>query len=69
MRRSLTIEESDVAKLFATETLDKTLDEMVHLHGGGYMLKYWSRSFVDKRASASMGGASEVMHELISGKR
>ena len=70
MRRRLTLEESAIAKLFATETLGKALDEMVQLHGGyGYMLEYpVSRSFVDSRVMRIYGGTSEVMRELISRK-
>jgi alkylation response protein AidB-like acyl-CoA dehydrogenase len=35
MKRGLTLQESAIAKLFATETLGKAaLDEMVQLHGG-----------------------------------
>jgi acyl-CoA dehydrogenase len=70
MRRRLTLEESAIAKLFATETLGKALDEMVQLHGGyGYMLEYpVARSFVDMRVSRIYGGTSEVMRNLISRK-
>lgn len=68
MSRRLTLEESAVAKLFATETLGKALDEMVQLHGGyGYMLEYpVARAFVDSRVNRIYGGTSEVMRELIS---
>ncbi|HXZ06513.1 MAG TPA: acyl-CoA dehydrogenase family protein, partial [Paraburkholderia sp.] len=68
MRRRLTLEESAVAKLFATETLGKALDDMVQLHGGyGYMLEYpVARAFVDSRVNRIYGGTSEVMRELIS---
>ena len=70
MRRRLTLEESAIAKLFATEALGKALDEMVQLHGGyGYMLEYpVARSFVDSRVTRIYGGTSEVMRELISRK-
>ncbi|SAL45309.1 Acyl-CoA dehydrogenase [Caballeronia arvi] len=70
MRRRLTLEESAIAKLFATESLGKALDEMVQLHGGyGYMLEYpVARAFVDARVSRIYGGASEVMRDLISRK-
>ncbi|SAK51873.1 Acyl-CoA dehydrogenase [Caballeronia hypogeia] len=68
MRRRLSLEESAVAKLFATETLGRALDEMVQLHGGyGYMLEYpVARAFVDARVNRIYGGTSEVMRELIS---
>lgn len=68
MRRGLTLQEAAIAKLFATETLGKALDEMVQLHGGyGYMLEYpVARAFVDMRVSRIYGGTSEVMRDLIS---
>ncbi|MGE8317857.1 MAG: acyl-CoA dehydrogenase family protein [Comamonas sp.] len=70
MRRRLTLEESAIAKLYATEALGKALDELVQLHGGyGYMLEYpVARSFVDMRVTRIYGGTSEVMRELISRK-
>ncbi|SFN02607.1 acyl-CoA dehydrogenase family protein [Variovorax sp. OV329] len=70
MRRRLTLEESAIAKLYATEALGKALDEMVQLHGGyGYMLEYpVARDFVDARVNRIYGGTSEVMRELISRK-
>ena len=70
MRRRLTLEEAAIAKLFATETLSKALDEMVQLHGGyGYMLEYpIARSFIDTRVTRIYGGTSEVMRNLISRK-
>ncbi len=70
MRRRLTSEESAVAKLFATETLWRCIDEMVQLHGGyGYMLDYpIARAFADMRVTRVYGGTSEVMRELISRK-
>ncbi|MGJ7524930.1 acyl-CoA dehydrogenase family protein [Variovorax sp. GB1P17] len=70
MRRRLTLEEAAIAKLFATETLGKALDEMVQLHGGyGYMLEYpIARDFVDMRVTRIYGGTSEVMRELIARK-
>ncbi|MGE8065260.1 acyl-CoA dehydrogenase family protein [Pseudomonas sp. NPDC089569] len=70
MRRRLTLEESATAKLFATETLGKALDDMVQLHGGyGYMLEYpVARAFVDARVTRIYGGTSEVMRELIARK-
>ncbi len=68
MVRKLTLQEAAIAKLFATETLWKCLDEMVQLHGGyGYMLEYpIARSFVDMRVTRIFGGTSEVLRELIS---
>ena len=70
MARKLTLQEAAIAKLFATETMWKCLDEMVQLHGGyGYMLEYpIARSFVDMRVTRIFGGTSEVLRELISRK-
>jgi acyl-CoA dehydrogenase len=70
VRRRLTLEESAVVKLFATEALGKALDDMVQLHGGyGYMLEYpVARAFADARVMRIYGGTSEVMRDLISRK-
>ncbi len=70
MRRRLTAEEAAIAKLHATETLWRCIDEMVQLHGGyGYMLEFpIARAFVDMRVARVYGGTSEVMRELISRK-
>ncbi len=70
MRRRLTLEEAAIAKLFATESLGKALDDMVQLHGGyGYMLEYpVARAFVDMRVTRIYGGTSEVMREMIARK-
>ncbi|MDR5799902.1 acyl-CoA dehydrogenase family protein [Caballeronia sp. LZ001] len=70
VRRRLTPEEAAIAKLYATETLGKALDEMVQLHGGyGYMLEYpVARAFADARVNRIYGGTSEVMRDLISRK-
>ncbi|MBM7061297.1 acyl-CoA dehydrogenase family protein [Pseudomonas sp. UL073] len=67
MRRRLTSQEAAIAKLFATETLWKCIDDMVQLHGGyGYMLEYpIARAFVDMRVTRIFGGTSEVLRELI----
>lgn len=70
MARKLTLQEAAIAKLFATETMWKCMDEMVQLHGGyGYMLEYpIARSFVDMRVTRIFGGTSEVLRELIARK-
>ena len=67
LRRKLTVQEAAIAKLHSTETLWKCLDDMVQLHGGyGYMLEYpIARAFTDYRVSRVVGGANEVMRELI----
>jgi acyl-CoA dehydrogenase len=70
MRRGLTLQEAAIAKLFATETMWKCVDDMVQLHGGyGYMLEYpIARAFVDMRVTRIFGGTSEVLRELIARK-
>ena len=70
LRRRLSVQEAAIAKLFATETLCKHLDDMVQLHGGyGYMLDYpIARAFTDYRVSRVAGGASEVLRDLIARK-
>ncbi len=70
MRRRLTVQEAAIAKLFATETMWKCLDDMVQLHGGyGYMLEYpIARAFTDMRVTRIFGGTSEVLRELIARK-
>ncbi|HEY1090219.1 MAG TPA: acyl-CoA dehydrogenase family protein [Burkholderiaceae bacterium] len=67
LRRKLTVQEAAIAKLYSTETLWKCLDDMVQLHGGyGYMLEQpIARAFTDYRVSRVVGGANEVMRELI----
>ncbi|MDM0025531.1 acyl-CoA dehydrogenase family protein [Variovorax saccharolyticus] len=67
MRRRLTVQEAAIAKLFATETLWKCIDDMVQLHGGyGYMLEYpIARAFTDYRITRVFGGTSEVQRDLI----
>ncbi len=70
LRRRLTVQEAAIAKLFATETLWKCVDDMVQLHGGyGYMLEYpIARIFTDYRVARVAGGASEVLRDLIARK-
>ena len=67
LRRKLTVQEAAIAKLYSTETLWKCLDDMVQLHGGyGYMLEYpIARAFTDYRVARVVGGANEVMRDLI----
>jgi acyl-CoA dehydrogenase len=70
MRRRISVQEAAIAKLFATETLWKCIDDMVQLHGGyGYMLEYpIARAFTDYRITRVFGGTSEVQRDLISRK-
>jgi acyl-CoA dehydrogenase len=67
MHRKLSGQEAAIAKLHATETLWKCIDDMVQLHGGyGYMLEYpIARAFTDYRVSRVVGGTNEIMRELI----
>jgi acyl-CoA dehydrogenase len=55
------------AKLFASETESKVMDECVQLHGGaGYMSEYRiSHMFTDARVSRIYAGSSEIMKEII----
>jgi acyl-CoA dehydrogenase len=68
LRRKLTLEEAAIAKLYCTEELGKSLDELLQLYGGyGYMMEYpICRAYIDTRVSRIYGGTSEVMRELIS---
>ncbi len=70
MRRRISVQEAAIAKLHATETLWKCLDDMVQVHGGyGYMLEYpIARMFTDYRVSRVVGGANEIQRELIARK-
>jgi len=70
MKRRISVQEAAIAKLFATETLWKCIDEMVQLHGGyGYMLEYpIARAFTDYRITRVFGGTSEVQRDLIARK-
>ena len=70
MRRRISVQEAAIAKLFATESLWKCIDDMVQLHGGyGYMLEYpIARAFTDYRITRVFGGTSEVQRDLISRK-
>lgn len=67
LKRKLTVEEAAIAKLFSTEELSKSLDELLQLYGGyGYMMEYpITRAYVDTRVYRIYGGTSEVMKELI----
>ncbi|HEY1091912.1 MAG TPA: acyl-CoA dehydrogenase family protein [Burkholderiaceae bacterium] len=70
MRRRISVQEAAIAKLFATETLWKCIDDMVQLHGGyGYMLEYpIARAFTDYRIARVFGGTNEVQRDLIARK-
>ncbi|MGJ7524947.1 acyl-CoA dehydrogenase family protein [Variovorax sp. GB1P17] len=70
IRRRISVQEAAIAKLFATETLWKCIDDMVQLHGGyGYMLEYpIARAFTDYRITRVFGGSNETQRDLISRK-
>jgi len=70
MRRRISVQEAAIAKLFATESLWKCIDDMVQLHGGyGYMLEYpIARAFTDYRITRVFGGTNEVQRDLIARK-
>jgi acyl-CoA dehydrogenase len=55
------------AKLFASETESRVMDDCVQLHGGaGYMSEYRiSHMFTDARVSRIYAGSSEIMKEII----
>lgn len=64
---NLTAERAAMAKLVATETQSRLLDDMLQMHGGyGYMKEYViSRAWLDARVMRIYGGTSEVMKEII----
>jgi alkylation response protein AidB-like acyl-CoA dehydrogenase len=55
------------AKLWVSETLGRTVDACLQLHGGwGYMSEYAiSRAYADARVERIAGGSSEVMKEIV----
>lgn len=57
-----------MAKLWATDTQGKVLDECLQLFGGaGYMVEYpIARLYADARVSRIFGGSNEVMKVIIS---
>lgn len=64
---TLSPEEGAMAKLWASETNNKIIDECLQLFGGyGYMSEYpISRFFVDSRVRRIFGGTSEIMRTVI----
>ena len=67
VRGELSAELAAEAKLFASETESKVMDECVQLHGGaGYMSEYRiSHMFTDARVSRIYAGSSEIMKEIV----
>jgi acyl-CoA dehydrogenase len=58
---------ASMAKYWATDMLQKVVDECVQLHGGyGYMNEYLvARMYADARVMRIYGGTNEIMKELI----
>lgn len=63
----LTPEDAAIAKLWATETQGRVVDQCLQLFGGyGYMREYGiGRRYVDSRVSRIYGGTSEIMKEIV----
>ncbi|HYF60606.1 MAG TPA: acyl-CoA dehydrogenase family protein [Burkholderiaceae bacterium] len=68
VERGITSEKAAMAKLVATETLGRFLDEFLQLHGGyGYSNEYGiGRAWVDARVLRIAGGTSEVLKDIVS---
>lgn len=56
-----------MAKLWASETEGRVIDELLQLHGGyGYMNEFLiARMYADARIARIYGGANEIMKEVI----
>jgi acyl-CoA dehydrogenase len=63
----ISTERASMAKLVATETMGRYLDEFLQLHGGyGYSNEYGiGRAWVDARVTRIAGGTSEVLKNII----
>lgn len=63
----LSAEDAAAAKLHATETLGRVVDDCLQLHGGyGYMSETpIARAWIDARMSRIAGGSSEIMKEIV----
>ncbi|NRF67679.1 acyl-CoA dehydrogenase family protein [Aquincola sp. S2] len=64
---TLDVPTAAMAKWSTTQRLGQVIDECLQLHGGyGYMAEYpIARMYVDARVLRILGGANEVMKELI----
>ena len=64
---TLDVPTAAMAKWSTTDKLCRVIDECLQLHGGyGYMTEYpIARMYVDARVMRILGGANEVMKELI----
>jgi acyl-CoA dehydrogenase len=58
---------ASMAKLWATETEGRVIDELLQLHGGyGYMNEFMiARMYADARVARIYGGTNEIMKEVI----
>ncbi|HYM30719.1 MAG TPA: acyl-CoA dehydrogenase family protein [Candidatus Cybelea sp.] len=67
VKRELDAASAAMAKLFATETSGRVIDECLQLHGGyGYMWEYpIARFYADARVQRIFGGTSEIMKEIV----
>jgi alkylation response protein AidB-like acyl-CoA dehydrogenase len=65
---ALSAPEAAMAKLWATELQNRTVDRCLQLHGGyGYMTEYpIARAYADSRVTTIYGGTSEIMKTIIS---
>jgi acyl-CoA dehydrogenase len=56
-----------MAKLWASETEGRVLDELLQLHGGyGYMNEFLiARLYADARIMRIFGGTNEIMKDVI----
>ena len=64
---TLDVPTAAIAKWSSTDKLGRIVDECLQLHGGyGYMTEYpIARLYADVRVLRILGGANEVMKELI----
>lgn len=67
LRGELTSVEASMAKMAATDAMNRIVDACVQLHGGyGYMEEYpIARLWADGRVQRIYGGANEIMKEII----
>ena len=58
---------ASMAKLWASETEGRVIDELLQLHGGyGYMNEFMiARMYADARVARIYGGTNEIMKEVI----
>ncbi|MQA63448.1 MAG: acyl-CoA dehydrogenase [Actinophytocola sp.] len=68
LKGELDVQGAAMAKLWATERVNRVMDECLQLFGGyGYMTEYpIARGWADVRISRIFGGTSEIMKEIIS---